>query len=94
MQQILLRGCCTWTLSAGGNGSKRHLLVDGLGVPLSLVVSEANVHDGKRLDAVLSAIVIKRKYPLCRRNKHLCADAGYPLRSPRVLHSAGDDLMH
>jgi len=53
----------------GKKGSKRHLLVDGRGVPLSLVVT-ANVNDGKRLDEVLSAIVIKRKLtPL--RSKHL-----------------------
>ena len=47
-----------------------------MGVPLSLVVSGVNVHDCKRLDAVLGAI-IKRKDPPHRRNKHLCADAGY-----------------
>ena len=46
---------------------------------MSLIVSAANVNDGKRLDAVLSAIVIKRKRKRTpvRRNKHLCADAGY-----------------
>jgi IS5 family transposase len=44
---------------------------------LSLIVSGANVHDCKRLEAVLGAIVIKRKDPPNRRNKHLCADAGY-----------------
>lgn len=37
----------------------------------------ANVNDGKRLDQVLSAIVVKRESPPFRRNKHLCADAGY-----------------
>ena len=58
-------------------GSKRHLLVDGRGVPLSLVVTAANVNDGKRLDEVLSAIVVKRKPTPLRRSKHLCADAGY-----------------
>jgi transposase len=51
--------------------------VDGRGVPLSLIVTAANVNDGKRLDAVLSAIVVKRAAPPQRRNKHLCADAGY-----------------
>jgi len=51
--------------------------VDGRGVPLSLVVSGANVHDCKRLDAVLAGIVVKRKNPPHRRSKHLCADAGY-----------------
>ncbi len=58
-------------------GSKRHLLVDGRGVPLSLIVTGANVNDGKRLDEVLSAIVVKRERPPRRRSKHLCADAGY-----------------
>lgn len=58
-------------------GSKRHLLVDGRGVPLSLIVTAANVNDGKRLDAVLRAIVVNRECPTVRRSKHLCADAGY-----------------
>lgn len=61
----------------GKNGSKRHLLVDGRGVPLSLVVTGANVHDSKGLKQVLTAIVVKRPIPDKRRSKHLCADAGY-----------------
>ena len=40
-------------------------------------MSAANVNDGKRLDEVLSAIVVKRKCPPLRRSKHLCADAAY-----------------
>ena len=40
-------------------------------------MTAANVNDGKRLDEVLSAIVVKRARPPQRRNKHLCADAGY-----------------
>jgi IS5 family transposase len=51
--------------------------VGGRGVPVSLVVTGANVHDCKRLDDVLAAIVVKRRDPSHRRNKHLCADAGY-----------------
>lgn len=51
--------------------------MDGRGVPLSLVVTGANVNDGKRLDEVLGAIMVKRKIPSHRRSKHLCADAGY-----------------
>jgi IS5 family transposase len=44
---------------------------------LSIIVTGANVNDGKRLDEVLEAIVVKRDDPPQRRNKHLCADAGY-----------------
>ena len=51
--------------------------MDGRGVPLSIIVTGANVNDGKRLDEVLEAIVVKRDDPPHRRNKHLCADAGY-----------------
>ncbi|CAN7431167.1 hypothetical protein LJR267_002862 [Paraburkholderia hospita] len=35
-------------------------MVDGRGVPLSLIVTGANVNDGKRLDEVLSAARIPR----------------------------------
>jgi putative transposase len=51
--------------------------VDGRGVPLSLIVTGANVHDSKMLGVVLDAVVIDREDPSLRRNKHLCADAGY-----------------
>jgi transposase len=44
---------------------------------LSLIVTGANVNDGKRLDEVLGAILVKRNTPALRRSKHLCADAGY-----------------
>jgi len=40
-------------------------------------VTGANVHDSKELVAVLDAIEVKRDDPPYRRNKHLCADAGY-----------------
>src|ERR1035437_2043525 len=64
-------------LIGGKNGSKRHLLVDGRGVPLSFIVTGANRHDVTQLDAVLSAVMVKRKAPTERRSKHLCLDAGY-----------------
>ena len=35
------------------------------------------MHDSKKLAEVLDGIVINRADPLQRRNKHLCADAGY-----------------
>jgi IS5 family transposase len=44
---------------------------------LSIIVTGANVNDGKRLDEVLEALVVKRPHTPQRRNKHLCADAGY-----------------
>ncbi|MFT3790614.1 MAG: IS5 family transposase [Rudaea sp.] len=61
----------------GKKGSKRHLLVGGRGVPLSIVVTGANVHDVKEIDTVLAARMLKRTLPHHRRSAHLCADAGY-----------------
>lgn len=51
--------------------------MDGRGVPLSLIVTGANVHDVKGLVPVLDSIMVERKDPPLRRTKHLCADAGY-----------------
>ena len=41
-------------------GRKRSLLVDGHGVPLSIAVSGANVHDSKLLDRTLAQVVVQR----------------------------------
>lgn len=53
------------------------MLVDGRGVPLSIVVTAANRNDITQLEIVLDAIVFRKRQPPLRRNKHLCADAGY-----------------
>ena len=44
----------------GKKGTKRHLLVDGRGVPLSIVVTGANRHDVTQLEVVLDEIMIYR----------------------------------
>ena len=65
-------------------------MVDGHGVPLSLVVTAANVNDVTQLEAVLQSIMVKRKTPCARRSKHLCADAGYRgQRALQVIESHG-----
>ena len=56
------------------NGSKRHLLVDAHGVPLSLVVTGANRHDVTQLKPVLTAIVLR---PPTGRRRFLYGDKGY-----------------
>jgi hypothetical protein len=42
----------------GKKGRKRSLLVDGRGIPLSIVVSGANVNDSKLLDRTLTQVVL------------------------------------
>jgi len=64
--------------------------VDGRGVPLSLIVTAANVNDGTRINEVLSAIVVERERTPMRRNKHLCADAGYRgAENVRIIEAHG-----
>ncbi len=61
----------------GKKGTKRSLLVDGRGAPLSLIVAGANRHDVKLLAATLDAIIVKRPRPTRRRPQNLCVDKGY-----------------
>lgn len=61
----------------GKKGTKRSLLVDGRGAPLSLIVAGANRHDVKLLAQTLDAIVVPRPRPTKRRPQNLCVDKGY-----------------
>jgi putative transposase len=58
-------------------GSKKSLLVDGQGGPLSLVVAAANVNDHLLLEATLEAVVVERPEPRKQEPQNLCLDAGY-----------------
>jgi len=66
----------TIRLIRGKKGSKRHLLVDEHGVPLSLIVTGANRHDVRGLEVVLDARIIPAE-PDEEIRLNLCADAGY-----------------
>ena len=61
----------------GKAGSKRSILVDAGGGPLSVVVAGANVHDTKLLALTLDSIVVERPDSLDRGMQHLCLDKGY-----------------
>ena len=57
-------------------GSKRHLLVDSIGVPISIVVTGANRHDVTQLEKMLDSIIVNRPDHL-KRTQNLCLDEGY-----------------
>ena len=61
----------------GKAGSKRSVLVDGSGGPLSVVVSGANVHDTKLLELTLESVVVERPHAGDEQVQHLCLDNGY-----------------
>ena len=70
------------------------MLVDGRGVPLSIIVTGANRHDVSQVVAVLDAIVVPRPSPPERRSKHLCADAGYTGTLARSAIEAHGYIAH
>jgi putative transposase len=62
----------------GKLGTKRHVLTDGKGIPLSVVITAANVHDMKAAINTLDNIVVKRpSYNMCKTKQNLCLDKGY-----------------
>jgi putative transposase len=59
------------------NGTKKSVLTDRNGGPLSMVMAGANVPDMKLLDETIRAIVVKRPRPTADQPQHLCLDKGY-----------------
>lgn len=55
---------------------KRHILTDGRGVPISALITGANVHDKWMVAPVLDAVPLRTSRGP-RRPKHLCLDKGY-----------------
>ena len=53
------------------------MLTDGAGIPLAVVISEANRHDMKKLDALLDALPLPMPPPPPDVARHLCLDRGY-----------------
>ena len=58
-------------------GTKRSVLTDEHGLPLSIVLDGANRHDIKLLEETLDGIVTHRPDPTEDRPQNLCLDAGY-----------------
>lgn len=70
---------------------KRHILTDGRGVPLSVLITGANVHDKWMVADALDAVALRSSRGP-RRPKNLCLDKGYDyadaeaaVRSRRVV---------
>ena len=61
----------------GKAGSKRSVLVEADGGPLSVVVAGANVHDTKLLEQTLENIVVTSSECAKEDTQNLCLDKGY-----------------
>ena len=67
-------------------GTKRHILTDAKGIPLSVVISSASTHDIKLVTDVMDDVIIqqslsssttKRNLSKKRKLQHLCLDKAY-----------------
>lgn len=67
----------------GKSGTKRSLLTDGAGIPLSVAVAGANRHDMKLLSVTLDRVVVLRPEPSEDARQHLAMDLGYDYQSCR-----------
>jgi putative transposase len=76
------------------NGTKRSILVDAGGGPLSVVVAGANVHDTKLLQATLEAIVVKRPRVPKGSPQNLCLDKGYDNPTGRASAEQNGYVAH
>ena len=61
----------------GKLGSKRHILTDQRGTPLSAVITGAQVHDMKATMDTLDSIVVPRPPSRPYHLQNLCLDKGY-----------------
>jgi putative transposase len=61
------------TTDRGKLGTKRHILTDQRGIPLSVTITSANIHDMKAATDTLDAVIVQG--PSCKQN--LCLDKGY-----------------
>ena len=62
----------------GKLGTKRHILTDQDGIPLSVVITAANTHDMKAAISVLDNIEVKRpSSKINKKKQNLCLDKGY-----------------
>jgi len=62
----------------GKLGTKRHILTDGQGIPLAVIITAANVHDMKAAINTLDNIVVKRlSSKINKKRQNLYLDKGY-----------------
>jgi len=59
------------------SGTKRHVLTESHGVPISLVVTGANRNDFKETNSVIENIVIPRPKPTKTKKQNLSLDKGF-----------------
>jgi putative transposase len=75
-------------------GTKRSILTDANGIPISIVVSGANRHDKILLPENLKSIVVPRPKPTKKNKQHLLLDKGYDYPDIRDLVNTYQYVAH
>jgi len=78
----------------GKLGTKRHLLSDRRGAPLSLVLSAANRTDMKLAEATLDGLVVDRPPPTAGHPQHLARDKGFDYPATDQAAAARGYALH
>jgi putative transposase len=78
----------------GKSGTKRSLLTDRRGAPLSIVVTAANTHDKVVALETIDQIIVERPEKLIYRIHHLCLDKGYDYEDVIAGVLARDYILH
>ena len=65
------------------NGTKKSLLTDAKGGPLSIVIAPANVNDHKLLEETIESIVVERPTPTLKKEQNICLDKAYDNQASR-----------
>lgn len=68
-------------------GTKRHLLTEGSGLPIGLVVTGANRHDKTQVEAVLESMPVPPPVSTETDPQHFCADKAYDYDDVRSVLS-------
>lgn len=69
----------------GKQGTKRSLMTEAAGIPVSLVVDGANVHDIRLLQETIEHCLDRCPRVYCEFEEHLCLDKGYDSAAIREL---------
>lgn len=68
----------------GKLGTKRHVLTDKKGIPLSVFITAANTHDMKAATEILDSIIVVKRPSPRKMKQNLCLDKGYDF--PEIQH--------
>ena len=88
-------------------GSKRHILTDKCGIPLSVIITSANTHDVTVAIDTVDSMVLKRSSSQLndRKKQNLCLDKAYHSKEveqeifnrgyiPHIRHRREEKLFH